>query len=124
MTIDPHFREHDPILDANHCERCNAALRHTLVLLADMDLGPKDATTLAKRIREIALGLEPERYTVRNESYGYIEWRPTEDGLVPVENVVAPEFIELRSDPENPYRTLPTYLGEIDAEIDIPLPPR
>jgi hypothetical protein len=94
VSIDSHFREHDPILDANHCERCNAALRHTLVLLADLDFGPKDAMTLAKKIREIALGLDESR------NYVFDFARPT------IENVVAPEF------------------GEIDADIDIPLPPR
>jgi hypothetical protein len=112
--IDPHFREHDPILDANHCERCNAALRHTLILMADMDLGPKDAGMLAKRIREIALGLDP------------------------IEDVVAPKFAEYRDsvlfqdgdeqadliDDEHFHEQDVMNAEMIDADIDIPLPPR
>jgi hypothetical protein len=114
MSIDPHFREHDPILDANHCERCNAALRHTLILLADLDLGPKDATTLAKKIREIALGLEPP----------------------PIQTIVAPEFGEIDpggcrfcifggADGEHADPCPLHVCSECaDADIDIPLPPR
>jgi hypothetical protein len=105
MTIDPHFREHDPILDANHCERCNAALRHTLILLADMDLGPKDAGMLAKRIREIALGLEPPppQYVVdvTRPGAGSTEYR---DSVL--------------------FQDRDEQADLVDAEIDIPLPKR
>jgi hypothetical protein len=56
--MDDHFREHDPIVDHNHCQVCAEALRRALNAMADLELGPKDARELANRLRRIAIGEE------------------------------------------------------------------
>lgn len=45
---------HDPI--RCRCEPCRAILRRSLNQLADLELGPKDADELIRRLRRIAAG--------------------------------------------------------------------
>jgi hypothetical protein len=44
--------DHDPTVDFDRCEVCNALLRRAFNRLADRDLGPRDADTLMAAIRE------------------------------------------------------------------------
>jgi hypothetical protein len=44
--------DHDPTVDFDRCEVCNALLRRAFNRLADRDLGPRDAATLMAAIRE------------------------------------------------------------------------
>ncbi len=47
-----HLDYHDPTIDHDHCETCNALLRRALVKLADRLMGPRDADGLMAAIRE------------------------------------------------------------------------
>jgi hypothetical protein len=45
--------DHDPTLDYDRCEACNAALRRAFNKLADHELGPRDADVLMETIRRV-----------------------------------------------------------------------
>jgi hypothetical protein len=45
--------DHDPTIDYDRCEACNAALRRAFNKLADHELGPRDADTLMLTIRRV-----------------------------------------------------------------------
>jgi hypothetical protein len=47
-----HTVDHDPTVDHEHCEVCNALLRRALVRMADRIMGPRDADALMVAIRE------------------------------------------------------------------------
>lgn len=48
-----HLQTHDPLTDYPRCWTCHQLLSATLSRMADMDLGPKDADTLIRRMREM-----------------------------------------------------------------------
>jgi len=47
-----HTFDHDPTIDHDRCETCNALLRRAFVRLADRIMGPRDADELMAAIRE------------------------------------------------------------------------
>jgi hypothetical protein len=45
--------DHDPTIDYDRCEACNAALRRAFNKLAGRELGPRDADVLMETIRRV-----------------------------------------------------------------------
>lgn len=60
VKLHPHIYAtgHEPVIDHDRCDRCNTLLRKAFNQMADMDLGPKDASTLVNQIRRLAIGME------------------------------------------------------------------